>query len=134
MGRPGRFHDGTRFKSYTGFAPRASETGQTDRKGQPMSKAGPSLLRATFFRAAGTVRRQDPQLANPAPATRKYQVKGLIARRRSGLLIVWPVVGPRDLALARGIGRSTDHDRVEEDPSLALLLLHLIRPVRPGRG
>ena len=63
MGRPGRFRDGTRFKSYTGLAPRASETGQTDRKGQPMSKAGPSLLRATFFRAADTARRQDPQLA-----------------------------------------------------------------------
>ena len=63
MGRPGRFRDGTRFKSYAGLAPRASETGETDRKGQPMSKAGPSLLRATLFRAAGTARRQDPQLA-----------------------------------------------------------------------
>jgi transposase len=63
MGRPGRFRDGTKFKSYTGLAPRASETGQTGRKGQPMSKAGPSLLRATFFRAADTARRQDPQLA-----------------------------------------------------------------------
>jgi transposase len=63
MGRPGRFRDGTKFKSYTGLAPRASETGQTDRKGQPMSKAGPSLLRSTFFRAADTARRQDPQLA-----------------------------------------------------------------------
>ena len=41
MGRPGRFRDGTRFKSYAGLAPRASETGDTDRKGQPMSKAGP---------------------------------------------------------------------------------------------
>jgi len=28
-----------------------------------MSKAGPSLLRATLFRAAGTARRKDPQLA-----------------------------------------------------------------------
>ena len=63
MGRPGRFRDGTKFKSYVGLAPRASETGETDRKGQPMSKAGPSLLRATFFRAADTARRQDPQLA-----------------------------------------------------------------------
>jgi transposase len=60
MGRPGRFRDGTRFKS---CAPRASETGDTHRKGQPMSKAGPSLLRATLFRAADTARRQDPQLA-----------------------------------------------------------------------
>jgi transposase len=63
MGRPGRFRDGARFKSYAGLAPRASETGETDRKGQPMSKAGPSLLRSTLFRAADTARRQDPQLA-----------------------------------------------------------------------
>lgn len=63
MGRPGRFRDGTRFKSYAGLAPRASETGETDRKGQSMSKAGPSLLRATLFRAADIARRQDPQLA-----------------------------------------------------------------------
>jgi hypothetical protein len=28
-----------------------------------MSKAGPSLLRTTFYRAADTARRQDPQLA-----------------------------------------------------------------------
>jgi transposase len=63
MGRPGRFRDSTRFRSYAGLAPRASQTGQTGRKGQPMSKAGPSLLRATLFRAADTARRQDPQLA-----------------------------------------------------------------------
>ena len=35
----------------------------TDRKGQPMSKAGSSLLRTTLIRAADTARRQDPQLA-----------------------------------------------------------------------
>ena len=63
MGRPGRFRDGTRFKSYAGLAPRASETGETDRKGQPMSKAGPSQLRSAFVRAADTARSQDPQLA-----------------------------------------------------------------------
>jgi len=77
MGRPGRFRDGTKFKSYVGLAPKASETGETDHKGQSMSKAGPSLLRATFYRAADTARRQDPQLAkiyhtrwpNAAPIT-----------------------------------------------------------------
>nr|WP_308259610.1 transposase [Pseudonocardia sp. H11422] len=45
------------------MAPRASETGDTDRKGQPMSKAGPALLRTTLVRAADNARRQDPQLA-----------------------------------------------------------------------
>ena len=63
MGRPGRFGSGAAFKSYTGLAPRASETGNTDRKGQPMSKAGSCLLRTTLIRAADNARRQDPQLA-----------------------------------------------------------------------
>jgi transposase len=63
MGRPGRFPTGAAFKSYTGLTPRASETGNTDRKGQPMSKAGSSLLRTTLIRAADTARKQDPQLA-----------------------------------------------------------------------
>ncbi len=63
MGRPGRFPRAAAFKSFTGLAPRASETGNTDRKGQPMSKAGSSLLRVTLIRAADHARKQDPQLA-----------------------------------------------------------------------
>jgi transposase len=63
IGRPDRFATGAHFKSYLGLAPRASETGDTDRKGQPMSKAGSRLARATLIRAADTARKQDPQLA-----------------------------------------------------------------------
>ena len=63
MGQPGRFADGHHFKSFLGLAPRASETGETDRKGEPMTKAGPSLGRATMIRAADTARKLDPQLA-----------------------------------------------------------------------
>lgn len=63
MGEPGRFGRGKRFRSFTGLVPRASETGDTDRKGQPMSKAGSALLRTTLVRAADTARKQDPQLA-----------------------------------------------------------------------
>lgn len=63
MGEPGRFASAGSFRSFTGLAPRASETGNTDRKGQPMSKAGSSLLRTTLIRAADTARKQDPQLA-----------------------------------------------------------------------
>jgi len=50
--RPGRFPDGAGFKSFVGLAPRASQTGETDRKGQPTSRARPPLLRATFVRVA----------------------------------------------------------------------------------
>jgi len=63
MGEPGRFRRGKQFRSFTGLAPKASETGDTDRKGQAMSKAGSSLLRTTLVRAADHARKQDPQLA-----------------------------------------------------------------------
>ncbi len=63
MGEPDRFAKGKQFRSFTGLVPKASETGNTDRKGQPMSKAGSSLLRTTLVRAADTARKQDPQLA-----------------------------------------------------------------------
>ena len=63
MGKPARFPGGHHFKSFLGLAPRASETGETDRKGEPMTKAGPSLGRATMIRAADTARKLDPQLA-----------------------------------------------------------------------
>jgi transposase len=62
-GRAGRFPTGAHFRSYAGLTPRASETGDTDRKGQPMSKAGSTLLRSTLIRAADHARKQDPQLA-----------------------------------------------------------------------
>ena len=63
MGRAARFPSAAHFRSFTGLAPKASETGNTDRKGQAMSKAGNSLLRTTLVRAADTARKQDPQLA-----------------------------------------------------------------------
>ena len=63
IGDPTRFPTGKAFRSYTGLTPRASETGDTDRKGQPMSKAGSRLLRTTLIRAADNARHQDPQLA-----------------------------------------------------------------------
>jgi transposase len=63
MGPAHRFPTASKFRSFTGLAPKASETGQTDRKGQPISKAGNRLLRATLHRAADNARRVDPQLA-----------------------------------------------------------------------
>jgi transposase len=63
MGDPARFAKGKQFRAFTGLVPKASETGDTDRKGQAMSKAGSSLLRTTLIRAADHARKQDPQLA-----------------------------------------------------------------------
>lgn len=63
IGDPARFSTGKQFRAYTGLTPRTAETGDTNRKGQPMSKAGSSLLRTTLIRAADTARKLDPQLA-----------------------------------------------------------------------
>lgn len=63
MGDPNRFPNGAAFKSYVGLTPRASETGETDRKGQPLTKAGNRRLRTQLLRAAETARQTDPQLA-----------------------------------------------------------------------
>ena len=63
MGDPARFNRSKQFRAFTGLTPRASETGDTDRKGQPIFKAGSSLLRTTLVRAAEHARKLDPQLA-----------------------------------------------------------------------
>ena len=63
IGRPGRFPNASSVRRFTGLAPRASETGNSDRKGQPMSKAGASWLRDQLFMSANVARRIDPQLA-----------------------------------------------------------------------
>ncbi len=63
MGRPARFSNPAAFKAFTGLAPRASGTGDTDVKGQPISKAGSSRLRSQLVMSAQTARRVDPQLA-----------------------------------------------------------------------
>ena len=63
MGRPGRFRSAAAFKAFTGLAPKASETGNTDRKSQPMSKAGNRALRTQLIQSANTARQLDPQLA-----------------------------------------------------------------------
>lgn len=63
MGDADRFPNAAAFKAYLGLTPKASETGETDRKGQPMSKAGNRRLRTQLMRSAETARHQDPQLA-----------------------------------------------------------------------
>lgn len=63
IGRPGRFRNAAAFKSYTGLTPKTSETGDIDRKGQSMSRAGADWLRAQLIRSATSARQVDPQLA-----------------------------------------------------------------------
>jgi transposase len=64
MGNPHRFADGAAFKAFTGLAPRANGTGDSDAKGQRMSKAGSSRLRDQLVCSANVARKLDPQLAH----------------------------------------------------------------------
>src|SRR6266545_2109668 len=58
MARPGRFARGEQFKSFTGLVARASETGESDRKGQPMSKAEAEAIIAEHWTVPEEVRRR----------------------------------------------------------------------------
>jgi Transposase IS116/IS110/IS902 family len=81
MGNAHRFPTAAKFRSFTGLAPRASKTGNTDRKPQPISKAGNRLLRTTLVRAADTARRQDP--SSPACTTCRWSTAAKTTSARS---------------------------------------------------
>jgi transposase len=99
MGRPGRFPNGGAFKAFTGLTPRASETGQTDRKHQPMTKAGPRALRSQLVQSANTARKLDPQLA----AVYHAQMTQRGATHRKALCVVAARLAERAwLTMARG--------------------------------
>jgi transposase len=98
MGRPGRFPHANAFKAFTGLTPRANQTGQTDRKHQPMTKAGPRALRSQLIQSADTARELDPQLA----AVYHVQMTQRGATHRKALCVVAARLAERAwLTLAR---------------------------------
>jgi transposase len=128
MGDPARFAKAKQFRSYTGLVPKASETGDTDRKGQPMSKAGSSLLRTTLVRAADNARKQDPQLA------RIYYVQ-MVERGKDhlgALCVVAANLAERFWAvMARNMPyliRDTDGRPVEHDEAKVIIAQHWTVP------
>jgi transposase len=99
MGRPGRFPHASAFKAFTGLTPRANQTGQTDRKHQPMTKAGPRALRSQLIQSADTARELDPQLA----AVYHAQMTQRGATHRKALCVVAARLAERAwLTMARG--------------------------------
>jgi transposase len=121
VGRAHRFAKGSEFKSFTGLTPRASETGETDRKGQPMSKAGPSLLRTQLLRSAELARTIDPQLA----AIYYVQMVERGANHLKALCVVAAHLAERAWAvLARGTPyelRDTDGRPVSREEAKAII-------------
>jgi transposase len=121
VGRAHRFGNGSQFKSFTGLPPKASETGETDRKGQAMSKAGSSLLRTQLLRSADTARTIDPQLA----AIYYTQMVERGANHLKALCVVASHLAERAWAvLARGMPyelRDTDGRPVSREEARAII-------------
>jgi transposase len=128
MARPGRFARGEQFKCFTGLVARSSETGESDRKGQPMSKAGPSTLRTQLQRSADTARTQDPQLA------RVYYVQMVErgANHTKALCVVAAHLAERAWAvMVRGtpyVVRDTDGRPVSQAEAKAMIAEHWTVP------
>jgi transposase len=120
IGDAARFPNGKAFRSFTGLVPKASETEDTDRKGQPMSKAGSSLLRTTLIRAADNARHSDPQLA------RVYYVQ-MVERGKDhlGALCVAANLAERFWAvMSRGMPYTVcDTDGTPADPQQAKMII-----------
>ncbi|MGB9868191.1 MAG: IS110 family transposase [Bacillota bacterium] len=58
-----RMNNPKQLRSYAGFVPQVNSSGQSDKKGTRMSKAGPAWLKRGAYLAAEIARRWDPQLA-----------------------------------------------------------------------
>jgi hypothetical protein len=128
VGRAQRFGSASAFKRFTGLTPKASETGETDRKGQPMSKAGPHLLRTQLLRSADTARTLDPQLAS----IYYTQMVERGANHLKALCVVAARLAERSwVVLARGepyVVRDTDGRPVDREEARAIIAQHFTVP------
>jgi transposase len=89
MGDPTRFATGKKFRSYTGLVPKASETGDTDRKGQPMSKAARRCCAPPWSALLTTPARSIP--SSPGSTTCRWSSA---ARTTSAPSASWPPTSP----------------------------------------
>jgi transposase len=64
MGDVRRFRNAKTVVSYCGVAPRKKQSGNTDREGMPMTKAGKRIIKKYLHLAGETARQWDPQVAN----------------------------------------------------------------------
>ncbi len=91
IGDPARFARGKQFRSFTGLVPKASETGDTDRKGQPMSKPA-----RRCYAPHSCVPLTPPAksiLNSPASTTCRWSNA---AKTTSARCASWPRVSPND--------------------------------------
>ena len=59
----GRFPSADKFRLWSGIVPRSKQSGDSESKGMPITKAGPNLVKATLYLNANVGRQYDVQLA-----------------------------------------------------------------------
>jgi transposase len=64
LGNIGRFRNAKAIVSYCGLAPRKKQSGNTDRQGMPLTKAGKRIVKKYLHLGGEVARQWDPQLAN----------------------------------------------------------------------
>jgi len=64
LGNINRFSNAKKIVAYCGLAPRKKQSGETDRQGMPLTKAGKRILKKYLYLAGETARQWDPHLAN----------------------------------------------------------------------
>ena len=63
IGDPHRFSSYAKIKGFTGIVPKQDDSGESSKKGLPISHEGPSDLRRAIYLAADVARQWDPQAA-----------------------------------------------------------------------
>lgn len=63
IGDPNRFSSQSKLRCFAGAIPRQDDSGETNKKGLPLTQEGPSRFRRDAFLAADVARQWDPQLA-----------------------------------------------------------------------
>jgi transposase len=127
LGAPERFASGRQVRSYSGLVPRSSETGESDKKGRPMSKAGPSRLRTALVLAADHARKIDPQLAK----VYYEQMVGDACHTKALCVVAARLVERAAVVLKRGTPyelRDVDGRPVSADQAKAIIAEHWTVP------
>jgi transposase len=63
LGDPHRFGSQRKLRSFVGLIPKQDDSGESSKKGLPLTQEGPARLRRDLFIAADVARQWDPQLA-----------------------------------------------------------------------
>jgi len=63
IGDPHRFNSHTKIKGFAGIVPKQNDSGESSKKGLPISHEGPADLRRAIYLAADVARQWDPQAA-----------------------------------------------------------------------